>query len=87
MTLPAFWIGVAALIGLDHAVRVWTHSPHRWMSQSLGSVTGAFLIAWGVWLAVGRSGGTRTVFERRRYLLTLAMVVLMVFWVARHLGR
>ena len=47
MTLPAFWIGVAALISLEHAMRVWTHVPHRWVSHSLGSVGGAFVVAWG----------------------------------------
>ena len=87
MTFPAFWIGVAALIGLDYVMRVWTHVPHRWVSHSLGSVGGAFVVAWGVWLAVGRFGGTRTVSERRRYLLILAMLVLMITWLARQYGR
>lgn len=81
MTLLAFWIGVVALIGLDYTMRVWTHLPHRWISRSLGSVTGAFAVAWGVWLVVGRFGGTRTAYERRRYLLTLAMLLLALFWI------
>lgn len=38
---------MAALIGLDHAMRVWIHLPHRWVSHSLGSVGGTFVVAWG----------------------------------------
>ena len=87
MSLLAFWIGVAALIGLDYAMRVWTHLPHRWMSHSIGSVVGAFVLAWGVWLVVGRFGGLRTVTERRRYLLSLAMIVLVLSWFARRFGH
>jgi hypothetical protein len=87
MTLLAFWIGVAALIGLDYAMRVWTGLPHRWVSHSIGSAIGAFVIAWGVWLVVGRFGGLRTSFDRRRYLLTIAMLLLAVSWFARRYGR
>ncbi len=80
MTLLAFWIGVAALVAMDHAMRVWTNLPHRWVAHSVGSIGGVFILAWGVWIVVGRFGGTRTAYERRRYLLTLAMLVLTLFF-------
>ncbi len=78
---------MATLIGLDYAMRVWRHLPHRWISHSVGSVVGAFVIAWGVWLVVGRFGGLCTARDRRRYLLTLAMLMLALSWFARHYGH
>ena len=83
MSLLAFWIGMATLIALDYMVRLRTGLPNRWVSHSIGSVIGAVMIAWGVWLVVGRFGGLRTTFERRRYLLTLAMIILAASWIAR----
>lgn len=80
MSLLAFWIGVAALIGLDYAMRAWTHLPHRWVSHSAGSVVGAFVIAWGVWLAVGRFGGLRTAVERRRNDSPYSILVCTAVW-------
>jgi hypothetical protein len=86
MTLPAFWIGVAVLVGVDHGLRVWTDMRYQWVAHSLGSVAGAFALAWGLWLVAGRFAGRRPASERRRYVLTGAMLVLMVFWVARRYG-
>ena len=82
MSLLAYWISVAAMVALDHAMRTWTRLPHRW-GISLGSVIAAFAVAWGVWLLVGRHGGLRTIPERRRYVAILAMILLAVSWFAR----
>ena len=84
MTLAMFWLGIAASVSIDHAVRLWTQETDYWIAHSVGAVGGAFVVAWGVWLVVGRFGGSRTAFERRHYLLTLAMLVLAVSWFARH---
>ena len=60
MTLPAFWIGVAALIGLDYAMGVWTHV--RIAGIPVSGCSGRRVCrGLGVGLAVGRFGGTRTV--------------------------
>ena len=87
MTLLAFWVGVAALVGLDHALRLWTQEPSHGIAHSVGIVSGACVVAWGVWLVVGRFGGSRTAFERRRYLLTLAMLLLALLWVVGRYTR
>ena len=86
MRLPEFWIGVAALVGADHGLRVWTNMRYHWVAHSVGSVVGAFVLAWGVWLVAGRFVGPRPSSERRRYLLTGAMFILMAFWVSRRHG-
>jgi hypothetical protein len=33
MTLRAFWLGVAALVGIDDAMRLWTTMPHCWWTN------------------------------------------------------
>jgi hypothetical protein len=32
MTLLAFWVVIALLVGLDYTMRLWMHVPHRWLS-------------------------------------------------------
>ncbi len=86
MTLPAFWIAVAALIGLDYVTRVWTHV------RLAGSRT-----LWVQWAArLSRPGECGSPWvgsaELERSLNVgvtshLAMLILMICWLARQYGR
>ncbi len=87
MSLPAFWIGVAALVGLDYAMRTWSGLHARTVFHTLGSVGVSFVLAWGCWLLVGRFGAITTSLERRRYVITLAMFILALSWFARRYAR
>jgi hypothetical protein len=86
MSPPAFWLGLAALVGADYGLRVWTDMRHQWVAHSVGSVAGAVALAWGVWLVAGRFAGPRPYSERRSYVVTVALLILMVFWIARRHG-